>query len=131
MIAFIYQLYAAPHAMKKIFQRLLLLTLFFSFPSVSWSLNDSQVEDLADIEAVFTFLKKDCGYSSLPTDKIQQSLIVFAKHNGWDTSNYNAAKMNKLTEESYKDLSGIAINKEKKCNALASRSLRMIAYTTQ
>lgn len=117
--------------MKKTLQRLLLPIFCLAFPSISWSLNDSQVEDLADIEAVFTFLKKDCGYSNLPTDKIQQSLIVFAKRSGWDTSNYNVLQMNKLTQESYQDLSGIAIDKEKKCNSLARRSLGMIAYPAQ
>lgn len=36
------------------------------FSKASLALNDFEVEDLADLTAVFIYLKNDCGYNYLP-----------------------------------------------------------------
>jgi len=32
----------------------------------SYALSESEAEDMADLTAVFVFLKNDCGYQNLP-----------------------------------------------------------------
>lgn len=94
----------------------------------SYALSESEAEDLADLTAVFVFLKNDCGYQNLPNDQIRRALVFFARQNQWDLSNYDNYNMKELGEESYRDLSGIAIPTTKKCKALARESLSLLAY---
>ncbi len=35
----------------------------------SYALSESEAEDMADLTAVFVFLKNDCGYQNLPNGK--------------------------------------------------------------
>lgn len=106
----------------------LLLGALLSFSASSMALTESEAEDLADLTAVFVFLKNNCGYQNLPNVQIRRALVFFAQQNRWDLSNYNNLNMHRLGEESYKDLSGIPITTEKKCQALAPDSLNLLAY---
>ena len=45
--------------------RILLLTGLLGFSSTSFALSESEAEDLADLTAVFVYLKNDCGYQDL------------------------------------------------------------------
>ncbi|WP_428944060.1 YacC family pilotin-like protein [Pantoea sp. FN060301] len=113
--------------MKKSLKTLLLLSLF-SFSSTSFALSESEAEDLADLTAVFVYLKNDCGYQELPDGQIRRALIFFAQQNRWDLSNYSNFDMKVLGEESYRDLSGIAVPNDTKCKSLARDSLSLLAY---
>jgi len=106
----------------------LLLGTMLSFSANSLALTEPEAEDLADLTAVFVFLKNDCGYQNLPNVQIRRALVFFAEQNKWDLSNYDALNMRQLGEESYKDLSGIKISTDKKCKALAHDSLNLLAY---
>lgn len=108
--------------------RLLLLAGLVSFSSTSFALSESEAEDLADLTAVFVYLKNDCGYQDLPDAQIRKALVFFAQQNRWDLSNYSNYNMKALGEESYKDLSGIAVTNDKKCKSLARDSLSLLAY---
>jgi len=108
--------------------KILLLAGLLGFSSTSFALSESEAEDLADLTAVFVYLKNDCGYQDLPDAQIRKALVFFAQQNRWDLSNYSAYNMKSLGEESYKDLSGIAINNDKKCKSLARDSLSLLAY---
>ena len=83
---------------------------------------------MADLTAVFVFLKNDCGYQNLPNGQIRRALVFFAQQNQWDLSNYDTFNMKALGEDSYRDLSGIGIPTAKKCKALARDSLSLLAY---
>jgi hypothetical protein len=107
---------------------LLLLLTMLGFSNASLALNESEAEDLADLTAVFVFLKNDCGYGDLPNAQIKRAIVYFAQQNRWDLSNYNSFNMKVLGEESYRDLSGIAIPTPKKCKSLARDSLSLLAY---
>lgn len=113
--------------MKKSLKALLLLSLF-SVSSTSFALSESEAEDLADLTAVFVYLKNDCGYQELPDGQIRRALIFFAQQNRWDLSNYGSFDMKVLGEESYRDLSGIALPNDTKCKSLARDSLSLLAY---
>jgi len=113
--------------MKKSIKTLLLLGLF-SFSSTSFALSESEAEDLADLTAVYVYLKNNCGYQSLPDNQIRRALIFFAQQNRWDLSNYSSYNMKALGEDSYKDLSGIALPNDTKCKSLARDSLSLLAY---
>ncbi|WP_034912363.1 YacC family pilotin-like protein [Erwinia sp. 9145] len=113
--------------MKKCIKALLLLSLF-GFSSASFALSESEAEDLADLTAVFVYLKNDCGYQNLPDNQIRKALVFFAEQNRWDLSNYASFNMKSLGEESYRDLSGIAVSNDKKCKSLARDSLSLLAY---
>ncbi len=106
----------------------LLLTGLLGFSSASFALSESEAEDLADLTAVFVYLKNDCGYQDLPDAQIRNALMFFARQNRWDLSNYNSYNMKALGEDSYRDLSGIAIANDKKCKSLARDSLSLLAY---
>lgn len=106
----------------------LLLGALLSYSASSMALSESEAEDLADLTAVFVFLKNDCGYQSLPNEQIRRALVFFAQQNKWDLSNYDLVNMKTLGEESYNDLSGIKIATDKKCKALAQDSLNLLAY---
>ena len=41
--------------------KILLLAGLFGFSSTSFALSESEAEDLADLTAVFVYLKNDCG----------------------------------------------------------------------
>ncbi|BDH47079.1 hypothetical protein TUM12370_31230 [Salmonella enterica subsp. enterica serovar Choleraesuis] len=83
---------------------------------------------MADLTAVFVFLKNDCGYQNLPNSQIHRALVFFAQQNQWDLSNYDNFNMKALGQDSYKDLSGIAIPLNRKCKSLARDSLSLLAY---
>lgn len=106
----------------------LLLSVLLGFSANSLALSEPEAEDLADLTAVFVFLKNDCGYQNLPNDQIRRALVFFAQQNNWDLSNYDLVNMKALGEESYNDLSGIKIATNKKCRALARDSLNLLTY---
>ncbi len=108
--------------------RALLLGVLLSFSSGSQALSESEAEDMADLTAVFVFLKNDCGYQNLPNGQIRRALVFFAQQNQWDLSNYDSFNMKALGEDSYRDLSGIAIPTANKCKSLARDSLSLLAY---
>ncbi|WP_192459213.1 YacC family pilotin-like protein [Musicola keenii] len=105
----------------------LLLIGLMSFSSASKALNEFEAEDLADLTAIFVYLKNSCGYKDLPNEQIRRALVVFAQQNHWDLSNYNQYDMIALGEASYRDLSGIAISTPKKCQSLARNSLNLLS----
>ena len=113
--------------MKKTTLSMLLLAML-GFSNASLGLNESEAEDLADLPAVFIYLKNDCGYNDLPNAQIKRAIVYFAQQNRWDLSNYNSFNMKALGEDSYRDLSGIAIPTPKKCKSLARDSLSLLAY---
>ncbi|MEY4922998.1 MAG: hypothetical protein RLY17_1715 [Pseudomonadota bacterium] len=113
--------------MKRTTLVILLLTLC-GFSSASSALSEAEAEDLADLTAVFVYLKNDCGYNELPNNEIKQAIIYFAQQNRWDLRNYNSFNMKTLGEESYRDLHGIAIPAPTKCKSLARDSLSLLAY---
>ena len=94
----------------------------------SRALSNNEAEDLADLTAVFIYLKYDCGYSQIPDREIERAIVYFAKSNKWDLSNYHSEKMTVLNKESYKDLKGIPLTTEFKCQSLARDSLGLFAY---
>ena len=114
--------------MKRTTLCLLLLSLL-GFSSASQALSESEAEDLADLTAVFVYLKNNCGYEQLPNTQIKRAIVFFAQQNRWDLSNYNSFNMQSMGEDSYRDLSGIAVPKPTKCKSLARDSLSLLAYT--
>ncbi len=68
----------------------------------SYALSESEAEDMADLTAVFVFLKNDCGYQNLPNGQIRRALVFFAQQNQWDLSNYDTFDMKALGEDSYR-----------------------------
>ncbi|MDU2939494.1 YacC family pilotin-like protein [Superficieibacter sp. 1612_C1] len=113
--------------MKTFFRTIVLGTLL-ALSTNSYALSESEAEDMADLTAVFVFLKNDCGYQNLPNTQIRRALLFFAQQNQWDLSNYETYNMKALGEDSYRDLSGISIPTAKKCKALAKDSLSLLAY---
>ncbi len=113
--------------MKKTTLLLLMLSML-GFSKASLALSDLEVEDLADLTAVFIYLKNDCGYNYLRNTQIKRAIVYFAEQNRWDLSNYNNYNMNLLGENSYRDLTGIAISTHNKCKLLARDSLSLLAY---
>ena len=113
--------------MKTLFRTILFGSLL-AVSANSYALNESEAEDMADLTAVFVFLKNDCGYNNLPNGQIRRALVFFAQQNKWDLSNYDSWDMKSLGEASYRDLSGIRIPIAKKCKALARDSLSLLAY---
>lgn len=116
--------------MTKIF-RLLLLSLLWGVASNSYALDDSQADDMADLTAVFIYLKNDCGYQDIPDIQIRNALLFFARENHWDLSNYNQLNMQQRGEASYEDLSGIPVSESLKCRSLAKNSLSLLAYASK
>ena len=119
--------YAVVEIMKTFFRTVVLSSLL-AISANSYALNESEAEDMADLTAVFVFLKNDCGYNNLPNGQIRRALVFFAQQNQWDLTNYDTWDMKSLGEESYRDLSGIGIPTAKKCKALARDSLSLLAY---
>ena len=113
--------------MKTLFSTIVLGSLL-TLSANSYALSESEAEDMADLTAVFVFLKNDCGYQNLPNTQIRRALVFFAQQNQWDLSNYDSFNMKALGEDSYRDLSGIKIPTTKKCKALARDSLSLLAY---
>lgn len=107
---------------------LMLLLSMLGFSRASLALNESEAEDLADLTAVFVYLKNDCGYNDLPNTQIKRAIVFFAQQNRWDLSNYDSYNMKALGEASYHDLRGIAIPTQTKCKSLARDSLSLLAY---
>lgn len=114
-------------AMKTFFRTVLFTILMISGANC-YALSENEAEDMADLTAVFVFLKNDCGYQNLPNGQIRRALVFFAQQNQWDLSNYDTFDMKTLGEDSYRDLSGIGIPTAKKCKALARDSLSLLAY---
>lgn len=112
----------------KMFFRTLVLGSLLAFSAQSYALSESEAEDMADLTAVFVFLKNNCGYQNLPNGQIRRALLFFAQQNQWDLSNYDTFNMKALGEDSYRDLSGIRISTDKKCKALARDSMSLLAY---
>ncbi|WP_434527122.1 YacC family pilotin-like protein [Photorhabdus asymbiotica] len=107
---------------------LIYILVLFGFSHPVKALTEDEAEDLADLTAVFIYLKYDCGYSQIPDREIKRAIIYFAQRNKWDLNNYNSQLMNTLNEESYQDLKGIYLSNAIKCHALARDSLSLFAY---
>lgn len=112
----------------KTFFRTVAFGVLFALSANSYALSEFEAEDMADLTAVFVFLKNDCGYQNLPNQQIRRALVFFAQQNQWDLSNYENFNMKALGEASYRDLSGISVPTNKKCKALARDSLGLLAY---
>lgn len=113
--------------MKRSALALLLMSLM-GFSSASNALNEFEAEDLADVTAIFVYLKNNCGYQDIPNDHIRRVLIAFAQQNRWNLNNYSDFDMTSLGEDSYRDLTNIPIPTPKKCQSLAQNSLGLLAY---
>lgn len=113
--------------MKTAIQAILLLVIT-GFSASSFALNESEAEDLADLTAMFVYLKNNCGYQALPDTQIRRALLFFARQNRWDLSNYRHYNMQELGAERYHDLSAIAVAHDTKCKKLARYSLSLLAY---
>lgn len=107
---------------------LVMLLTLSGFSSASYALTESEAEDLADLTAVFIYLKNDCGYQELPNNEIKRALVYFAQQNRWDLRNYDSFNMKVLGEDSYRDLRGINLPILTKCKSLARDSLGLLAY---
>ena len=57
----------------------MLLLAMLGFSNASLALNELEAEDLADLTAVFIYLKNDCGYNDLPNAQIKRAIIYFAQ----------------------------------------------------
>ncbi|MTB66608.1 hypothetical protein GKR48_07185 [Providencia sp. wls1943] len=104
------------------------LMMLLGLTNTAKALSTNEAEDLADLTAVFIYLKYDCGYSQIPDREIERAIVYFAKSNKWDLGNYNSDKMSKLNKESYDDLKSIPLTQEFKCQSLARDSLGLFAY---
>ncbi|PHM24545.1 YacC family pilotin-like protein [Xenorhabdus budapestensis] len=112
-------------------QKFALLTyilVLFGFTQPARALSENEAEDLADLTAVYIYLKYDCGYSQIPEREIRRTIVYFAQRNKWDLSNYDGQLMEKLNQLGYNDLKGINLPHEVKCHSLARRSLSLLAY---
>ena len=98
------------------------------FTHVAKALSPNEAEDLADLTAVFVYLKYDCGYTQIPDREIERAIVYFANSNKWDLTNYNALMMTELNKASYSDLKGIPLSTDFKCQSLARDSLGLFAY---
>lgn len=115
----------------KTLAKILLLPLLVGLSSYCYALDDSQADDMADLTAVFIFLKNNCGYQDIPDPQIRNALVFFAKKNGWNLSNYNQFNMQQRGEASYADLLGIQLNPDLKCRALAEHSLGILSLVNR
>lgn len=113
---------------KSLFNISLLLLSLIGFSTTCQALTESEAEELADLTAVFLYLKRECGYKDLPVPEIKRALVYFAQQNRWDLSNYNQINMEALGQSSYRDLSQIPIDKNRKCAALAKDSFGIMNY---
>ncbi|MDX7986681.1 hypothetical protein FE392_04930 [Xenorhabdus sp. 12] len=112
-------------------QKITLLTyilVLFGFTQPAKALSESESEDLADLTAVYIYLKYDCGYKQISNREIRRTIIYFAQRNKWDLSNYDGQLMEELNQLGYNDLKGIGLPHEVKCLSLAQRSLSLLAY---
>ena len=80
----------------KTFFRTVLFGSLMAVCANSYALSESEAEDMADLTAVFVFLKNDCGYQNLPNGQIRRALVFFAQQNQWDLSNYDTFDMKAL-----------------------------------
>lgn len=111
--------------------KILFIPLFLLLSSNCYALDDSQADDMADLTAVFIYLKNDCGYQDLPDPQIRNALIYFARNNGWNLSNYNSFNMQQRGESSYEDLRGIRVDSKQKCRLLAEKTLGLLAFVNK
>jgi hypothetical protein len=61
-------------AMKTFFRTILFGSLM-AMCANSYALSENEAEDMADLTAVFVFLKNDCGYQNLPNGQIRRALV--------------------------------------------------------
>lgn len=113
---------------KIIFISHITLLFWLIFLTKASALSVNETENLADLTAVYIFLKHDCGYSQIPDREIERAIFYFAQNNHWDLSDYSNHTMVKLNEERYEDLKKIPIPHKKKCQILANDALALFAY---
>ncbi len=65
---------AVVKAMKTFFRTILFASLM-AMCANSYALSENEAEDMADLTAVFVFLKNDCGYQNLPNGQIRRALV--------------------------------------------------------
>lgn len=114
--------------MYKFLSHCLIATSLVLFSVTSYALNEVEAEELADLTAVFVFLRNDCGLKKLEDDQIRDALIHFIEQNQWSMGNYVSFNMTLLGEESYRDLKKIAVPTNTKCQSLIANSSSLLAY---
>ncbi|MBT9432368.1 YacC family pilotin-like protein [Candidatus Sodalis endolongispinus] len=112
--------------MKNTLLVMLLLSLLV-ISSAAQALTKNEEEDMADLTAVFVYLKNNCDYADMPNEQIRRAILIFAQQNRWDLSNYATYDMRALGEDIYRDLSGIPVPSAKKCESLATNSLNTLS----
>ncbi|OTA17050.1 molecular chaperone [Xenorhabdus vietnamensis] len=112
-------------------QKIILFTYILAlliFAQTAKALSENEAEELADLSSVYTYLKRDCGYSQIPNSQIQHAIAYFAQRQKWDLSNYDNQLMQELNELGYKDLKEIHLPHEVKCHLLARNALGLLSY---
>ncbi len=106
----------------------LLFSIMLLIGNQCMALNDFEANKMADLTAIFVYLKNDCHFREIPDSELRHGLIVFAKKQNWDLSNYKSMNMQQRGINSYLDLNQIALKKSKKCRLLAENTLGLLSY---
>lgn len=113
--------------MKK-WVKYLVVALLFGQTGYSVAMDESQIDDLADLTAIFVYLKNDCGYQDIPDQQIRNALLFYAKQNRWRLERSDQPRMQLGVQHSYQDLNGIPLPTKAKCRSLAEQSLGLLDY---
>lgn len=107
--------------------RLFCLTLLLLISANSYALGDVEADEMADLTAMFVFLKDSCGQKNLPDDQLREGLVRFANLRHWDLSNYNARTMQTRTLASYQDLRQLPVARSEKCRLIKVNVLGLLS----
>lgn len=107
--------------------RLLCLTLLLSVTANCYAIGDVEADEMADLTAMFVYLKNNCGQKNLPDHQLREGLVNFAHLRHWDLSNYNTQKMQIRTLASYQDLSKFPVGSSEKCRLINVNILGLLS----
>lgn len=108
--------------------KLFILSVLLLAGNQCMALNEYQADKMADLTAIFVYLKNDCHFNDIPDRDLRHGLIIFAQKHNWDLANYKSMNMQQRGINSYLDLKQIALNKSKKCRLLAENTLGLLSY---
>ena len=107
--------------------RFFCLTLLLLVSANSYAIGDVEADEMADLTAMYVYLKDNCGEKNLQDGQLREGLVRFANIRHWDLFNYNSHAMQTRTLDSYQDLRKLPVSRLEKCRLIRVNVLGLLS----
>lgn len=97
----------------------------------SYAIGVVEADEMADLTAMYVYLKNNCGQTKLSDGQLREGLVRFANIRQWNLSNYNAYAMQTRTLASYQDLRKMPVAHLEKCRLIRVNVIGLLSLVNK